>query len=108
MAGSIGIIVVSSGRIDAVASVAVFGIFIVYAFVNLSLIRLRYRKPEVERPFMSPLRVGKFPILAGLGVVTSVAMLLQFDWTTAVAGIAAIGSGIGAYLILGSKGRRGK
>jgi len=108
MAGTIGIVAVSSGRIDAVASVAVFGIFIVYAFVNLSLIRLRYRRPEMERPFMSPLRVGRFPILAGLGVVTSVAMLFQFDWTTAVAGIAAIGSGTGAYLILGSKRRRGK
>ncbi|MGI0004794.1 MAG: APC family permease, partial [Nitrososphaera sp.] len=55
MAGTIGIVAVSSGRIDAVASVAVFGIFIVYAFVNLSLIRLRYRKPEMERPFLSPL-----------------------------------------------------
>ena len=108
MAGTIGIVAVSSGRIDAVASVAVFGIFIVYAFVNLSLIRLRYRRPEMKRPFMSPLRAGRFPILAGLGVVTSVAMLFQFDWTTAVAGIAAIGSGTGAYLILGSKRRRGK
>lgn len=100
MVGSIGIVAVSSGRIDAVASVAVFGIFIVYAFVNLSLIQLRYRKPGIERPFRSPWRVRRFPILAGLGLITSVAMLTQFDWMTAVAGIAAIGSGTGAYLFL--------
>ena len=100
MAGSVGIVAFSSGRIDAVAGIAVFGIFIVYAFVNFSLIRLRYRKPEMERPFRSPLRAGKFPILAGLGLVTSVAMLTQFDWMTAAAGIAATGSGAGAYLVL--------
>lgn len=100
MAGAVGIVAVSSGRIDAVASVAVFGIFIVYVFVNISLIRLRYRMPNMERSFRSPWRVGKFPVFAGLGAATSAAMLTQFDWMTAVAGIAAIGSGIFAYLSL--------
>jgi basic amino acid/polyamine antiporter, APA family len=103
MAGAVGIVAVSSGRIDAVASVAVFGIFIVYAFVNLSLIRLRYSRPEMDRPFRSPWRVGRFPVFAGLGAVTSVAMLTQFDWITAVAGIAAIGSGFAVYLLVRRK-----
>jgi APA family basic amino acid/polyamine antiporter len=103
MAGTVAIVAVSSGRIDAVASVAVFGIFIVYAFVNLSLIRLRYSRPQMDRPFRSPWRVGKFPVLAGLGAVTSIAMLTQFDWVTAVAGIAAISSGFALYLLVKRK-----
>jgi APA family basic amino acid/polyamine antiporter len=103
MAGSVVIVAISSGRIDAVASVAVFGIFIVYAFVNLSLIRLRYSRPEMDRPFRSPWGVRRFPVFAGLGAVTSVAMLTQFDWMTAVAGIAAIGSGFAVYLLVRKK-----
>lgn len=91
------VVAASSGRIDAVARVAVFGIFMVYAFVNLALIWLRYRKPDLERPFLSPGRIGRFPVLAGLGLATSLWMLTQFDWITTAAGAAAACSGVLFY-----------
>lgn len=100
MLTTIIIVIVSMGSIGALANVAVFSIFVVYAFVNLSLIALRYKKQEIERPFRSPGRIGKFPVMAGLGLITSVAMITQFDWMTAAAGLAAAGSGIMAYLLL--------
>ncbi|AIC14596.1 APC family permease [Nitrososphaera viennensis] len=96
----IGVVAASSARIDAMVRVAVFGIFIVYMFVNLSLIWLRYKKPDMERPFRSPLNIGRFPMFAGLGLVTSIAMLTQFDLATVVAGMAAAASGVVAYAIL--------
>lgn len=102
MAATIGIIMASSGSIGAVAETAIFGIFMVYAFVNLALIRLRYKNPDIERPFKAPGNIGRFPLLAGLGAITSVLMLTQFEWTVVVAGAAAIGSGAIAYALLRS------
>jgi APA family basic amino acid/polyamine antiporter len=93
----------SSGNIAAVASVAVFGIFSVYILVNLSLIRLRYSKPELDRPFRSPLSVRGFPVLAGLGAATSAAMLTQFDIVTAAAGVGAAAVAVIAFIIIGRK-----
>ncbi len=43
-------IVLSQGSISTVANIAVFVIFIVYALVNLALIWLRYKQPELSRP----------------------------------------------------------
>ena len=104
MITAVAIVVGPSGSIDALANVAVFSIFIVYAFVNLSLIVLCYKKQEIERSFRAPGNIGKFPVLAGAGLVTSVAMTAQFSWMTAVAGSAAMASGVVAYFSL-LKGR---
>jgi APA family basic amino acid/polyamine antiporter len=69
--------------------------------VNLSLIWLRYRQPELERPFRSPVRIGWFPVLAGLGFATSLAMLTQFDSVTMMAGAAAVATGLASYAAIG-------
>lgn len=93
-------VMASSGNISSVANLAVFCIFIVYAFVNLSLIWLRYHQPELRRLFTSPLQIGKFPILAGLGLVTSLAMLSQFPIITMIAGLSVVGASMLFYKIL--------
>jgi basic amino acid/polyamine antiporter, APA family len=84
------IVMLSSGNIEGIANVSVFGIFIVYAIVNLSLIVLRYTKPNLKRPFQSPFKLGKFPILAGIGFIVSVAMLFRFDIMIIIAGVSVI------------------
>jgi amino acid transporter len=89
----------SMGSIQTVANVAVFGIFAVYALVNFALIWLRYKEPGRERPFRSPITIGRFPLLAGLGAVTSIAMLTQFNYNTMLAGVAAAATGLIAYLV---------
>ena len=100
-----GVISVSQGSILLVANVSIFDIFIVYALVNFAMIWLRYKKPKLERPFQSPLKIGKFPLLAGVGLATSLAMLTQFDYGTILAGGAAITSGFVAYLAIEKKRR---
>ncbi|MGH9924119.1 MAG: APC family permease [Nitrososphaeraceae archaeon] len=94
------IVMLSSGNIEGIASVSVFGIFIVYAIVNLSLIVLRYTKPDLKRSFQSPFKLGRFPILAGLGFVISVAMLFRFDITTVLAGVSVMVISMVLYMIL--------
>lgn len=98
---TVALITVSRGSISTVANIAVFAIFMVYVAVNLSLIWLRYRQPELERPFRSPVRIGWFPVLAGLGFATSLAMLTQFDRVTMMAGAAAIATGLASYAAMG-------
>jgi APA family basic amino acid/polyamine antiporter len=86
----IGIIVVisSGGSISKVANISVFGIFIVYALVNLSLIVLRLRKPNLKGDFVSPISTkGNFPVLAAIGLVTSIVILMQFDFEVTISGL---------------------
>ena len=54
MASTMIAITFSSRDISTIASIAVFGIFLVYAIVNLSLIWSRYRITDYKRPFVSP------------------------------------------------------
>ncbi len=95
---TIGVISFSQGSITVVANVAVFDVFIAYALVNFALIWLRYKKPKLERPFQSPIRIGRFPLFAGLGLATSLAMLSQFDYGIMLAGAVATASGFAAHI----------
>ena len=79
MVSTMTIVAWSSGDIATIASIAVFGIFLVYAIVNSSLIWFRVKNPSYKRPFTSPIRIGRFPVLAGMGLITSITMLFQFD-----------------------------
>ena len=79
MAFTVSTIILYSGRLADVAAVSVFSISIVFALVNLSVICLRLRQPNLKRPFMSPLKVKKLPILAVLGFVMTVVIMFQFN-----------------------------
>ena len=103
---TLALVVFSRGSISTMANIAVFAIFMVYVAVNLSLIWLRYKQPELERPFRSPVRIGWFPVLAGLGFATSLAMLTQFDSMTMIAGAAAVATGLAAYSLIGRYRRK--
>jgi APA family basic amino acid/polyamine antiporter len=82
------IVILSGGNISKIANVSVFGIFIVYALVNLSLIVLRLRKPNLKGDFVSPISIkGNFPVLAAIGLATSIAILMQFDYEVAISGL---------------------
>lgn len=87
----------SQGSIYAVANVAVFVIFMVYAVVNMALIWLRYRQPNFETRFRSPATIGRLPVFAALGLMTTLAMLTQFDSITVAAGFAVAATGFASY-----------
>ena len=99
MMATAAVVAFSGGSIAAVANVAGFVIFIVYALVNAALIWLRYARPSLERPFRSPIRIGWFPVLAALGLASSLAMLTQFDAVSMLAGAATIGAGLAGYAL---------
>ncbi len=87
------------GDIVIVANIVVFAIVITFAMVNLSVILLRYVRPDVERPFKVPLNVGKFPILPLFGFVMTVYMAMQFELEIILAGLGILGTGCIFYLL---------
>jgi APA family basic amino acid/polyamine antiporter len=71
--GSVLIMILSVlGAIPFLGYAASFGSLLVFALVNLSLIRLRKTKPHMDRPFKTPL----YPITPISGVLLSLAMLV--------------------------------
>jgi APA family basic amino acid/polyamine antiporter len=82
------------GDIDFVANVTSLGAFITFAFVNASLIWLRFTKPKFKRSFKVPLNIGKFPVLPFLGLITCVFMISRFHLDTIGIMLGIIASGV--------------
>ncbi len=70
-----------------VANVNNFTVFVTFIVINVALILLRYRKPEIQRPFKVPLAVGRLPILPLLGVILNAFMLTQLSLEAIAIGI---------------------
>ena len=67
--------------------------------VNLSVIVLRYVEPNIERPFKIPLNIGRFPVLALFGLISSIYMGLQFEILVIGVGARIIGVGALFYFL---------
>jgi APA family basic amino acid/polyamine antiporter len=67
------------GDISVIAKLTTVSIFVAYLFVNSSLIALRFKAPDERRPFRVPLNIGKFPVIALLGLASSMALLFYSE-----------------------------
>lgn len=85
------------GEIEVVAGIADFCTFAVYCFVNGSLIILRYKEPNRERPFKVPLNIGKFPIIPFLGLVTIVLLAANLQPFTILLGFTILIAAVPLY-----------
>ena len=107
----IGIFVTSAGfafigDIVVVANIVVFAIIITFAMVNLSVILLRYVKPEAKRPFRVPINIDKFPILPPFGFAVTVYMATQFELEIIFSGLGIVGVGCVFYLLYNKRKSR--
>lgn len=71
----------------------------VFVLVNLALIWLRYKQPDVERQFRAPVNVKKFPVLAALGIITPILGIIQFESFVLLMGLGVVASGALFYYI---------
>jgi len=92
----LSILFVMIGNIITVASLVDFAVFLIFVFVNLSLIILRYKKPDLKRRFRVPLNIGKFPLISFFGLIFSFFMLFHFNFNTflIVIGVSLVGFGV--------------
>jgi basic amino acid/polyamine antiporter, APA family len=75
----LSLVFITVSGMKTIALLTDVGLFLVYVAVNASLIRLRYSKSRAKRTFKSPINIGRFPLLAGIGIASSGLMLLHFD-----------------------------
>ncbi|WEU40256.1 MAG: amino acid permease [Candidatus Odinarchaeum yellowstonii] len=76
---AISLLMLLLGDISLVANATVFGILIVFLFVNLSVIILRRRYPEADRPFKISLSFKWIPVTAVTGAVICLLLLFSFE-----------------------------
>jgi len=97
IAGSLFIMLLSAvGAVPFLVYAASFGSLIVFALVNLSLIKLRKTKPYMDRPFKTPL----YPLTPILGIVFSCAMLIAPSFLGDANAANALMSGIGLTAVV--------
>lgn len=84
-------------NLESLASMVDFTIFLTFILVNGALIWLRYHKPDAERPFKTPLNIGKFPILPAIAIVFSLVMIFQFSLKILLLASVLVVLGIVAY-----------
>jgi APA family basic amino acid/polyamine antiporter len=87
------------GDIVIVANIVVFAVVVTFAMINLSVILLRYTRPDLERPYRVPVNVGKFPILPLFGLGATIYMGFQFELEIVLAGLGILVAGIIFYFI---------
>jgi len=97
------IIPIFFGDISMVAHATVFGVLINFFLVNISLIALRKKQPDLERPFELKPSYKGIPIIALLGSVISISLLFTFDWLIIVIQVIIILCGIGVFYAMKSK-----
>ncbi len=67
------------GGLEKLAEITSLGALATFTAINLALIWLRYTKPKMKRPFKTPLNIGRYPVLAFLGVFSTLFMIFQFE-----------------------------
>lgn len=65
------------GDIAVVARIATVSIFLTFMLVNLAVITLRFRQPDLPRPYRMPLHLGRLPVIPVLALLFT-SLLLGF------------------------------
>ncbi len=86
------------GEVKFVASLSSLGVTLVFASVNAAVIVLRYREPDLKRPFKVP-SIGRFPVTAGLGIASSLLLAAQYEWKVYLTFLVAILMGAVPYAL---------
>lgn len=84
-AGFVAALLVLPGRVDFLADLYSFGAMIAFTTAHISVIMLRIKEPDLERPFKAPLNVRfkgvELPLTAIVGGLGTFAVWLVVVWT---------------------------
>lgn len=103
--GFVACLAIIPGQADFLGTIYAFGAMLSFTMAHLAVVVLRVRRPDLERPYRSPLtlRLGgrEIPLLAvfgGLGTGTAFVVVSALDLATMVAGVVWLAVGIGIYV----------
>ena len=105
--GAIACLAMIPGQAEFLGNMYAFGAMLSFTIAHLALIRLRFSKPDVPRPYLGPMNVrrGKvnvpvFAILGGLGTGLAFVVVTALHVDVAVVGVAWLGFGCIFYVAL--------
>jgi APA family basic amino acid/polyamine antiporter len=67
------------GDIRVVAQITNFTLYVTFLVINTAVIALRFRSPQLTRPFRVPLAIAGVPLFPVLGALVCIFFLLQLD-----------------------------
>ena len=81
-------------KIEAVAEITNFALFVTFLLVNGAVLVLRVREPDTERPFRIPGAIAGIPLIPVLGIVSVLALMTQTGLKTALIGAGMLIAGV--------------
>jgi APA family basic amino acid/polyamine antiporter len=90
-----GIVVITNGNLDWLASLFNFGTLLTFFFINLSLLKLRRIMPDAKRSFKVPL----YPYTPILAMISCVVLGLYLNTDALITACFFIAIGIGVYYL---------
>lgn len=84
---ALAVLFLFTGNIAFLASVTNYTLFLTFIVINAAVIWLRYKEPQLSRPFRMPINTGKLPVLPIIGLFSCLFMLLQMDITILIVGV---------------------
>jgi APA family basic amino acid/polyamine antiporter len=93
----ISLVFVTLRELELVAKITSLTALMTFAMVNGSLIWLRYKHPNANRPFKTPLNIGKLPLTALLGLLSCSILIFRFDTQLLTFGVGVIILGLAIY-----------
>ncbi len=104
--GAIAVVLILPGEITFLAELYAFGSMISFTAAHVSVIRLRYREPDLERPFRAPLNVRiagtAVPMTAVLGAMGTFAVwcvIMYYKPLSGIVGLAWVALGLVVYVV---------
>ncbi|MBE0524767.1 MAG: amino acid permease [Methanosarcinales archaeon] len=83
----LSILFLFTGNIAFLANVTNYTLFLTFIVINAAIIWLRYKEPQLTRPFRIPINIGNLPLLPIIGLVSCLFMLLQMDISILIIGV---------------------
>lgn len=96
-------ILVAVGNLNALAQVTDLALYLVFFAVNGAVIVLRFRQPALERPFRTPLAIGRLPLLPIGGILSVVVLATGLEPNAGAAGLVVCALGLAAGLVLDAR-----
>jgi APA family basic amino acid/polyamine antiporter len=86
----LSVLFIFAGDIAFVANITNFTLFVTFFVINAAVILLRYKEPQMKRPFRVPVSIGKFTVLPFFGILFCIFMLFQLEWMVLIIGAALV------------------
>jgi len=101
VSGMAACFVVGLRQTDVVANVSNFVLFATFIVINGAVIRLRFREPDVPRPFRIPGSIAGVPLVPMLGIAGAIVLMTRTGLLAAIvsAGLLILGVGVRAATV---------